>query len=126
MAINVIFTLLLIGAFWGFQATVPQVRTGLVSMTNTVIIVREKMFTIGESRPITGTQEKRREMQQWSNHGSNLGQNFQKRAKIKIQVRVTLQTSFELNVSGDVSPKCVSVWLFNYRQNLVFFPSSLH
>ena len=53
------------GAFWGFQATVPQVRTGLVSMTNTVIIVHEKMFTIGESRPITGTQEKRREMQQW-------------------------------------------------------------
>ena len=48
------------GAFWGFQATVPQVRTGLVSMTNIVIIVHEKMFTIGESRPITGTQEKRR------------------------------------------------------------------
>ena len=37
-------------AFLGFQATVPQVRTG--SMTNAVIIVREKMFAISEiSRP---------------------------------------------------------------------------
>ena len=46
-------------------------------------------------------------------------------AKIKIQeqfsVRITSQTSLLINMSHDVSPTCLSVWLFNYPQNLPFF-----
>ena len=57
---------------------------------------------------------------------SNLGQYFPKKwAKIKIQeqfsVRITSQTSLLINMSHDVSPTCLSVWLFNYPQNLPFF-----
>ena len=46
-------------------------------------------------------------------------------AKIKIQeqfsVRITSQTSLLINMSHDVSPTCLSVWLFNYPRNLPFF-----
>ena len=64
-------------------------------------------------------------------HWSNLSQFFfffffffKKRAKKKIQWQfsacLTSQTSLLFNMSRDVSPKCVSVWLFSYRRNLVF------
>ena len=76
------------GALWGFQATVSLVRTGCYrSMTNTVIIVHEKMFTKGESRPITQALNEREEQTQ--QHGTLKlfapASIFKKGRKIKIQ-----------------------------------------
>ena len=83
---------------------------------------------MGKSRPITQAINEREEQTQ--QHGTLKlfapVSIFKKGRKIKIQeqffVRLTSQTSLLLNMSRDVSPKCVSVLPFNYRRNLAFFP----
>ena len=86
--------------------------------------------TISESRTtshanITEPQAQEEQTQHWWNIEEIWASVLKNRAKIKIQeqfsVSVTSQTSLHMNMSRDVSPTCVSVWLFKYRRSLVFF-----
>ena len=83
------------------------------------------MFTIGESLLITQANEREEQTQQWWNIEAIWARIFKKGSKIKIQkqfsMRRTLQTSLLMNMSRDASPKCVSVWPFNYHRSLVSF-----
>ena len=112
------------------------VRTGLLSMTNSALscfiheelmcksLSVKKMFTIGEV-PIDVSSV----TSSWA--GCYFASICHKSFFLSVWYpqlpsnKVALQTSLLMNMSRDASPKCVSVWPFNYHRSLVFFRLSL-